>query len=82
MANALTQHQYFTLSPQVRFSFRPYLHGFLQIFNIPNIIRLKGVQLCCGQAVDDDLLNLIKTEVSHLYDSVKTWGEENQEAQV
>ena len=42
----------------------------------------KGVQLCCGQAIDADLLNLVKTEVAQLYDSVKVWREESDEAQL
>ena len=42
----------------------------------------KGVQLCCGQAVDADLLNFVKTEGIQLYDSVKVWREESYEAQV
>jgi hypothetical protein len=40
------------------------------------------VQLCCGQAVDPDLLRAIKTEVAKLNDSVAKWREENQVAQV
>ncbi|CAB4014946.1 Stress-induced-phospho 1 [Paramuricea clavata] len=42
----------------------------------------KGVQLCCGQAVDPDLLRTIKTEVAELYDSVAIWREENEDAQM
>ena len=40
------------------------------------------MQLCCGQAVDPDLLRAIKTEVAKLNDSVAKWREENQVAQV
>jgi hypothetical protein len=40
------------------------------------------LQLCCGQAVDPDLLRAIKTEVAKLNDSVAKWREENQVAQV
>ena len=47
-----------------------------------NFDHLKGVQLCCGQAVDADLLHLTKTEVAQLSDFVRTWQDENQNAQV
>ena len=40
------------------------------------------MQLICGQAVDADLLKLVQTEVSELYDSVQGWQEESQDAQV
>ena len=40
------------------------------------------MQLICGQAVDPDLLKLVQTEVSELYDSVQEWQEESQDAQV
>ena len=40
------------------------------------------MQLICGQAVDPDLLKLVQTEVSELYESVKEWREENQDVQV
>ena len=40
------------------------------------------MQLICGQAVDPDLLKLVQTEVSELYNSVQEWQEENQDAQV
>ena len=42
----------------------------------------KGVQLCCGQAVDTDLLQLVNTEVAQLFNFVKTLQEANQTAQV
>ena len=40
------------------------------------------MQLICGQGVDPDLLKLVQTEVSELYDSVQEWQEESQDAQV
>ena len=40
------------------------------------------MQLICGQVVDADLLKLVQTEVSELYESVKEWREENQDVQV
>ncbi len=49
---------------------------------IKNQFFLKGPQLCCGQAVDADLLKLIKTEVSDLHDSVTISQQENQDTQV
>ena len=42
----------------------------------------KGPQLCCGQAVDADLLKTVKNEVSVLFNSVTAWQEESQELQV
>ena len=41
----------------------------------------KGPQICCGQVVDTDLLKIITTEVSALFDSVTIWQEENQDTQ-
>ena len=41
----------------------------------------KGVQLCCGQAVDAELLKLVETEVCQLYDSVQVWREESHKSQ-
>ena len=41
----------------------------------------KGVQLCCGQAVDAELLKLVETEVCQLNDSVQLWREESHKAQ-
>ena len=45
-------------------------------------ICFKGMQLICGQAVDLDLLKLVQTDLSELYNSVQEWQEENQDAQV
>ncbi|XP_028390605.1 uncharacterized protein LOC114515537 isoform X2 [Dendronephthya gigantea] len=41
-----------------------------------------GVHLCCGQAVDADLLKLIRNEFSQLLHSVELWREENQNIEV
>ena len=41
-----------------------------------------GLQLCFGQAVDPELLNLIKIEVAELRDSVKLWKDDVDNTQV